>query len=714
MATIIKSISFQNFYNYYGSFEQNTYKFKEGINIVNADNNMGKSKFYNGILWLLKDCVYDSDLKRMEPVSSSYLKMASGKAKNENPSFVMGVRVEFMENSHSYLIEKSVKFEYSGNSWSNKNEQINVLQTIDSKTISIPDLELKNQIIKKVIPVELMNYALLQGESMEKLVDLSSRDGLSSTIEALADISNFNEICSISKELTKKAKSLLSTQEKESTQNKDKIEFLITDKDRIETYKEQSREKIEEYKKELSEAKNKKEALEALQLNATKREKFRTIQKQLLIEIENLKTEKKNKEQNITSMLFSDSSPWILMGLQDNIEQFGKLRDMLNVEITKQKVIKDPTILLPENSPDTMSLKRMLEKGHCEICDRPAPKDTEAWKHIEMVMNRPKNTEDNNINNFSSFYGNIQNTVGSFFLSIPNVAQSIDDYRDKIEHIESQINQKQEEYENSKLEFINAGGSESNSDITDRKNISEHTLAENTEREMKELIDKTNKQIDSWDIRLSQIDIELQNLSENTKIKDYRNFRDIMCAIELMLNNSKERVFDEIIKSLEINANQKYSDLTAGNATSGGKLCFTKQADNTVQVSIKDCLNGEMTGLGNGFQRLKQLSIVMAIISSKIGNKQFNYPFISDAPFSEFGDNFVNNFIDVAPNVFVQSIILIKELYDPKATNYLNSLGNKIYQKMNNGEIKGTFYVNVIEERTDSTDLVTKIKCYQN
>ena len=64
MGTLIKSISFQNFYNYYGSYEDNTYTFTEGINIINADNNMGKSKFYNGFLWILRDEVYDSDEKK--------------------------------------------------------------------------------------------------------------------------------------------------------------------------------------------------------------------------------------------------------------------------------------------------------------------------------------------------------------------------------------------------------------------------------------------------------------------------------------------------------------------------------------------------------------------------------------------------------------------------------------------------------------------------
>ena len=59
MGTIIKSVAFENFYNYYGSYEANEYQFKAGINIVNADNNMGKSKFYNGSLLSNKKGQFD-------------------------------------------------------------------------------------------------------------------------------------------------------------------------------------------------------------------------------------------------------------------------------------------------------------------------------------------------------------------------------------------------------------------------------------------------------------------------------------------------------------------------------------------------------------------------------------------------------------------------------------------------------------------------------
>ncbi|MDR2654031.1 MAG: hypothetical protein LBB39_01840, partial [Mycoplasmataceae bacterium] len=61
------------------------------------------SKFYNGILWLLKDTVYDSDLKRKVSASSSYQKMASGKALNEQTNFDIGVNIVFVENNDIYF-----------------------------------------------------------------------------------------------------------------------------------------------------------------------------------------------------------------------------------------------------------------------------------------------------------------------------------------------------------------------------------------------------------------------------------------------------------------------------------------------------------------------------------------------------------------------------------------------------------------------------------
>lgn len=718
MATFIKSISFQNFYNYYGNFDPKTgnnpnatYYFKEGINIINADNNMGKSKFYNGVLWVLKDVVYDSDLKRMVPASSSYEKMASGKAINEGTNFDIGVNIVFFENNDKYSVSKVVQFKKEFNSWKT-NEKLEVLQTIDNRDIPVLDIEDKEKIIKKIIPSELMNYALLQGESMEKLVDLSSHSGLFSTIEALAGISNLNEICEISKDLSQKAKKLSNDKEREINSTNQRVTALIEERESLEGRIESTKVQIDSYNTELSEAQKKKDTLEAFLLNAKNREKFRGIQQNLQNEINQVKDKKYNKEKSITSMLFTESSPWLLMGLQEQISLFDKHRQELTAEIATQEAINNP-IKLPEGSPDIPSLQRMIMTHVCEVCGRPAPKNSEPWQHIKMIMERPVNKEKQTKNNFGSFYSGIQTTVGSFSLSIPKIANIIQQYREEIDNIEELINKMEEDKEIAKLEFLNAGGSENSSDVTDKQNISDHTLAEKTIEKKKEDIRKAEKSINNWNIRLKQIEDEIKSISANSEIDNYRNFKETMEFVESIFYNSKERIFKRIIEQLNINANNKYLELTKGNLSAGGKLVFQPQTDGTVQVSIKNINDGELTGLGTGFQRMKQLSIIMAIISSKIGNKQFDYPFISDAPFSEFGDNFINNFFKIAPNVFKQSIILIKELYDPASENYLNNLGNKILEKMKNGEILGTFYVNVIEEKADTTNLVTKNKCYK-
>lgn len=718
MATIIQSIGFQNFYNYYGSFQDNTYNFERGINIINADNNMGKTKFYNGILWVLKKIVYDSDEKRMIGENSSprldtnyYHKMASKKALTEGNNFDMGVNIVFAENGNKYSVQKMVQFTRVNSRW-NTNEKLDIIQTINNRDIPINDITDKDRIINKLIPSEVINYALLQGESMEELVDLSSHDGLSSTIEALAGIRNLIEMNNLSMSLSARANKLFTDKQREINSANQTITDLINKREELEDRVNKIQDEIETYKTELSKAIEIKENLEAILLNATNREKFRGLIDKFDDDLAKLEEEKSEKEKDITSMLFSESSPWLLMGLEEEIGVFDTKRQQLTSELAIQKAIDNP-INLPEGSPDIPSLQRMVRNCWCEVCGRPAEKDSDAWKHIKMVLERPTANNNPNKNNFETFYSSIQRNVGSFSLSIPQIKTNIEKYHNHIDTLQQSINSKEYERERAKNELLNAGGSIVVSDSDDRKNIADHTFAEQQIYQNEKSIAEAESNIRDIKVRLEQINSQIMKHSSNEKIENFRNFKNLMAAVEQMFNNCKERIFDEILESLEVNANQKYEELTKGNLSSGGRLAFNKQENGTVRVSIKNIYDGELTGLGTGFQRMKQLSIVMAIISSKIGNKRFDYPFIADAPFSEFGDNFINNFFNIAPKVFTQSIILIKELYDPRTSNYLNDLGNTILEKMNNGEIPGTFYVNFLKEKADPTNLITLHKRYK-
>jgi len=712
MGAIIESISFKNFYNYYGNYKNNIYRFKRGINIINADNNMGKSKFYNGVLWIVQDQVYDADLKRLRSVDESYILMASGKAKNEEHKFTMGVKIVFYEQEIKYTVLKEVKFQKDNNTW-NLLPSFNLLQTEDNKDISILDIKEKEKIVDKLIPEELKRYALLQGESLEELVDLSSKSGLASTIETLVGINTLINAYETSSNFVKRSSKDLADAEKAANAENQKVLELLQKKEGLEKRIENAQDCLEKYQHELEEAENTKQTLEAHLMNAKKREQYKSVMDKLEYQINEKKKKKDNLEKSITTEMFSDDYPWLLTGMGEYILDYSSSR----IELVKQTVKRDwisEAIMLPKESPDSQSLREMLEEGYCRVCGRSAKRDSEAWLHIKKVLERPTSKEENpRKNDFSDFFSNIQIETSPFVQNLEKVGEIIKNYRQDILDLDMQIKILEEEKEGAELEFINAGGINNKDDSSDSKTISDFTYAGRTIDQKTEDINKVKENISLWEREIKSIENKLTDKHSDENVNKHRHVNSMMKQLELLFKNTKERIFNEIIAALEKNANEKYKELTYGNLTSGGKLEFKKQTDGTVLVSIRDVNNNKITGLGTGFQRMKQLSIVMAIISSKIGNKQFDFPFISDAPFSEFGNNFINNFFIVAPKVFTQSIILIKELYDPRTENFLNNLGDQILEKMKKGDIPGTFYVNVIKEKADTANLVTDNKCYK-
>ena len=174
--------------------------------------------------------------------------------------------------------------------------------------------------------------------------------------------------------------------EREINANNNRNTELIQEREKLEGFIDSNSKKIGTFKTELSEATKKKEGLEAVLVNSQKQEKYRSILKTLQVEINELKEQKNEREKNITTMMFSENSPWLLMNLGNQISLFDQRRQNLTSEIATQKAMDNPFIKLPEGSPDIPSLQRMLRTEVCEVCGRPALKDSEYWNHIKMVM----------------------------------------------------------------------------------------------------------------------------------------------------------------------------------------------------------------------------------------------------------------------------------------------------------------------------------------
>ena len=300
------SISFCNFYNYYGSYEDNTYTFTEGINIINADNNMGKSKFYNGFLWVLRDEVYDSDDKKIYPVNESYFKMMSGKARRESDDFTMGVRIVYENNGERYIVTKSVHCT-KGDDWL-YNANTDVQHTVNNEDNFVMDKDEKAEIIRKLIPYDMEKYSLLQGESMERLVDLSTLTGLENTINALADMNNLIQMCDKANDLVGEAKKEYKAEEKRNNSADEAITSLQQDRDNHEKWVEDAKAKIALARQELIRAKEEEQRFEAEFYSSKRREQLRHEYESEQKKLQNLQKQKERSEEHTERQSRTDIS----------------------------------------------------------------------------------------------------------------------------------------------------------------------------------------------------------------------------------------------------------------------------------------------------------------------------------------------------------------------------------------------------------------------
>ena len=435
MASVIKSIAFNNFYNFYGDFENNTFTFSEGLNIINADNGMGKSKMYNGFLWIIKDMVYDSDLREPDGVVHSAIKIASEKAKNTDEVVDFGVRLVFEDDRKEYTITKSIKLtkDYASEiGWKVSLPRTDVLELdlLTHNSAIVYDLARQEEIIKvRLLSATMQPYSLLQGEAIDSIVDLTDSSNLASTVEALTDLSELKIIEKTCKTLYSGADKDLSTKQKACAQNKKGFDDAQAEKANILKQIKGSEESIELYKKELQQATEEADKYKGILANTEKRVEYR----EKLIA---LRTQLGKKEKELESLLSSINDnlfaknplPWLLYGTEGYVDAFIEKRAKYTEAMLAKKVLANPEALLasilPEGSPDDASLSKMLEECRCFVCNRPFTKDDEHYKHVEMLRNRSLKKPTTDDAKFKAFFGDIQKTV-SPFMTVDTIFASI-------------------------------------------------------------------------------------------------------------------------------------------------------------------------------------------------------------------------------------------------------------------------------------------------
>lgn len=725
MASIINKISFENFFNYYGSFDSNTYELEEGVNIIVADNGAGKSKFFNAFLWLFTDQILDSDTKTKVSIKNACLKILSDKAKVETPigeSVNCGVMVEYTSGTRKkYQIIKSFTAKRIDERISNENSwqfiinnvEVNETELVLHRYKPVYDEGEKKQVIDRLIMPAFRKYSFLQGEEVDDIIDFSKKESIEEAVENLTEIKQYENIHNLLKSFKDIAFKDLQKKRKESSAQNDRYDNAVVEKEKFESFIEQEESKLKQWQNTYESAKKEKEDLDKQYSNAEKRKELDDKLKPLRRKLKEKKEEFEEFLDRINNRFFDGNFAWIAMGLEDEVGKFNMLKEQF-VEKRYQKkalleVEKNPNDyfhVMPVGSPDAASLQKMIKDEHCYVCNRPAKEGTPEHEHIILMNKRPNNnTQETSFvkNNLNNFFGNIQINAQPFYTKMDQVRDSVIRTKQKEEELKASIDRLKKQIkalESDRSAIVIAGHDD---ELSAQDIISSYNTAVRQMENARNKIDDTIlPRIKNYKSQLKSIVSELNSLSKDNDIPSaYQENYEIFQDLEESAQKAKERVFDEMISLLEQHANIHFKNLIKNNDLAGGILKFEKNPSGTIDFNYIDSKGNIVSGSSEGFQRMKKFSVVMAIISAN--NALYNYPLLADAPISAFGEGFTEGFFDAIGHVFPQSIVLVKELYKREDEMKINELG----KRLRDDERVKRMYVNNVPENAEQIELVT-------
>lgn len=725
MASIINSISFKNFFNYYGDFEETRYDFEEGVNIVVADNGAGKSKFFNAFLWLFYDQILDSDDKIKKGIKEAAVKIISDKAKNETAvgeKVETGVQIEYSTGRWKYQITKSFSATRirenltSLDSWQIIVNDIEVNQTdhILPKYKPVYDAEEKNNIIKQLILPNLRQYSFFQGEEVDSIIDFGKKSSIEQAVRTLTDISKYEELVSLTKDFKDKAEKDLNKQTKSNSEHNERLEKAIKLKEELEKNLENEEIKLSEFENLYDEAEQEKNELEQNFSNAEKRNELDNKIKDKSKKVNEVADEYTNFLDGINTRFFDGNFSWISYGF-DNIEsdfqeKIQKFRELHYEKKALKNIIEDTNKhfhFLPLDSPDSVSLKNMIDKEHCFVCNREAKIGTLAHDHFIKLKNRAvdsKNDVEFVKNNFESFFGGLQINAQPFYNKISNIDDSILKTREKEIYLNERLSKLKKELKllkDQRKDILIAGsGDEDAQTIINRYKGAIRRMESSSLQ-----IERLKESIKRLKTNIHNTEKEIQSLRPTNIPEGYLLNYQICSDLADATEKARERVFDNMVTLLEKYANEHFQNLIKYNDLAGGILKFEKSPSGSILFNYNDSKGNIVHGSSEGFQRMKKFSVVMSVISAN--TKKYNYPLLADAPISAFGEGFTEGFFEATGKVFPQSIVLVKDLYKGNDEMKINDLGKKLLKDPN---VK-TMYVNQVNEGVEQVDLVTtKIK----
>jgi DNA sulfur modification protein DndD len=676
---IIKNITIQNFQSYYGI---QSLEFSSGLNLIVGNGGKGKSKLFNAFYWVLFGKIYITDIGwRSTNGFPHNTKFAMNRHDfiNKRSLFETDlgnevravVHLDFEDDKGViYEIERSVtakRLDYtdwqSDEAWHVSDNILKITYDSNMGTKVKTDLQAED-VINGLFPVDIRDYIWFQGESLDSLINFRDKETLKAAVKHISYFPFYEKVSTI------------------ITNAKDKIGKLehdkIRDNNRTNSHIKGALAKIDLYTNKIeTEEKNRVD----LELNITKIEIALSEDEGKMTGLANftkLVSDYNKCEADIADVMnrltqLDDyqrkqvPNLWILRGISAMIDNCGE-------------IIKDHTEMqdtAPEkkylDNPGRAKLEEILLLKQCFVCGSDASEGTDAYK---WILNRIKEQEgylqemeefSNNMEfskKFERFIGSIQEYPNSLRVSLESIDKQYIDSEEKIETLQGQkrilLDKKKkldEQLEEVKRKHgVNPVEQAGQGELVDSRMKASRSILSREQRRL--AASKETLSAFRADLRSAEKELEKIGKKTGATAVSETEWKNISIFLEDIFKRVQENARKDLLSKIQDRANQFYQKFTEHDIGYKGEVRINE--DYTIEFDA---------GLNTSHHDRKKMSIINAMLSLNQESLSTYYPFISDAPSSNFDIPTTHKYLLGIKDIFNQSIIMTKDV-DIESNNF--------------------------------------------
>ena len=689
----IKSINIVNFQSYYQDQEMT---FGKGLNLILGNGGKGKSKLFNAFYWALFGEIYITEIgwkdtdrlgndTRIGMNNHGFINKRALWEAGEGKTVICNVvlKLSNLENNKNidYIIERTVEAKRFANddwdsdeAWSVSQSELKIsFDTTSGTRVELNDIaKLK---IEDLFPLGIRNYIWFQGEALDKLIDFRKKDTLKSAVKHISYYPYYEKLSQIISISTEKIGNLERKKNREQNKASESVEKLISN--------------IENNKKQLEQSERRRDKINldivSMELNlANDQNRLTSLSgysgivndynrhELEVIKINNeLDTLDKYQRKQLRHL-------WILRGIHPMIDSCKKIIEDYTIQ---QDTVPEKRYL---EQPGRAKLEEIISNKICYICGSDVLENSKAHN---TILHRIKAQEEyfkefeeyaNNMSfskKFERFIGSISDHPDSILLSLKNIDKHWQDSEEKIEkNIQKRrIEQKRlEELDEKILEIKRKFNVDPKSGAEQANVISSGLKATqaNLNKLRKEFDEEKNKIRNlNTELRDDESTLEKINFKAGVVIAE-TEWKKISEFLKYICTKVQEKARKDLLTKIQLRANEFYEKFTKHDI--GYKGIIEINEDYSIVVD---------GGLNTSHEDRKKMSIINAMLSLNQEALGVYYPFISDAPTSNFDISTTHSYLLGIKEMFDQTIIMTKDV-DIDSSSYKELLLDKNVSKV--------------------------------